>query len=124
MFTAYTWFNYGLIQTRIQCVVVFRLSSVSYSCPPEPKRQAITGSLTSSVIEEFFKDADVYQVSDEEQSQEPPMARQSEKETIILSSFDRYVTCFSLISFLFNFISVHCKFGFRFTICLKFGSLY
>ncbi|KAL4343746.1 hypothetical protein AHAS_Ahas11G0109200 [Arachis hypogaea] len=57
-------------------------------CPPEPKKQAVTRSLTSSVIEEFFKDADVYQVSDEEQSQEPQVARQSEKETLILSSFD------------------------------------
>ncbi|QHO20131.1 uncharacterized protein DS421_11g335180 [Arachis hypogaea] len=41
-----------------------------------------------SVIEEFFKDADVYEVSDEEQSKEPRVARQSEKETLILSSFD------------------------------------
>ncbi|RYR21171.1 hypothetical protein Ahy_B03g066438 [Arachis hypogaea] len=57
-------------------------------CPPEPKKQGVTGSLTSSVIEEFFNDADVYPVFDEEQSQEPPMARQSEKETLILSSFD------------------------------------
>ncbi|QHO53843.1 uncharacterized protein DS421_2g51540 [Arachis hypogaea] len=57
-------------------------------CPPEPKEQGVMGSLTSSVIEEFFKDADVYQVSDEEQSQEPPMARRSEKETLILSLFD------------------------------------
>ncbi|KAL4288041.1 hypothetical protein AHAS_Ahas19G0246500 [Arachis hypogaea] len=56
--------------------------------PPEPKKQGVMGSLTSSVIEEFFKDADVYQVFDEEQSQEPPVARQSEKETLILSSFD------------------------------------
>ncbi|RYR14550.1 hypothetical protein Ahy_B04g071153 [Arachis hypogaea] len=48
----------------------------------------VTGSLTSSVIEEFFKDADVYEVSDKEQSQEPPVVRQSEKETLILSSFD------------------------------------
>ncbi|QHN95849.1 uncharacterized protein DS421_18g613270 [Arachis hypogaea] len=58
-------------------------------CPPEPKKQGITGYLTSSVIEEFFKDADVYQVSDEGQSQEPAVAWQSEKETLILSSFDR-----------------------------------
>ncbi|XP_020979616.1 drebrin-like protein [Arachis ipaensis] len=77
-------------------------------CPPEPNKQGVTGSITSSVIEQFFKDAGVYQVSDEEQSKEPPVARQSEKETLILSSFDRYVTCFSLISFLFNIISVHC----------------
>ncbi|KAL4316665.1 hypothetical protein AHAS_Ahas15G0307800 [Arachis hypogaea] len=69
-------------------------------CPPEPNKQGVTGSITSSVIEQFFKDAGVYQVSDEEQSKEPPVARQSEKETLILSSFDRYVTCFSLISFL------------------------
>ncbi|RYQ79344.1 hypothetical protein Ahy_Scaffold6g108073 [Arachis hypogaea] len=48
----------------------------------------VTGSLTSSVIEEFFKDDDVYQISDKEQSQEPPVAQQSEKETLILSSFD------------------------------------
>ncbi|KAL4380919.1 hypothetical protein AHAS_Ahas04G0081600 [Arachis hypogaea] len=41
-----------------------------------------------SVIEEFFKDDDVYQISDKEQSQEPPVAQQSEKETLILSSFD------------------------------------
>ncbi|KAL4391827.1 hypothetical protein AHAS_Ahas03G0284000 [Arachis hypogaea] len=60
------------------------------ACPPEPKKQGVTGSLTSSVIEEFFKDADVYEVSDEEQSKEPPVARQSEKETLILSSFDRF----------------------------------
>ncbi|QHN81526.1 uncharacterized protein DS421_20g687670 [Arachis hypogaea] len=39
-------------------------------------------------VDVFFKDADVYQVSDEEQSQEPPVAWQSEKETLILSSFD------------------------------------
>ncbi|QHN99379.1 uncharacterized protein DS421_13g397300 [Arachis hypogaea] len=48
----------------------------------------VTRSITSSVIEEFFKDANVYQVSDEEQSQEPPVAWQSKKETLILSSFD------------------------------------
>ncbi|KAL4316586.1 hypothetical protein AHAS_Ahas15G0299900 [Arachis hypogaea] len=35
-------------------------------CPLESKKQGVTGSLTSFVIEEFFKDADVYQVSDEE----------------------------------------------------------
>ncbi|XLR58869.1 hypothetical protein S83_009541, partial [Arachis hypogaea] len=40
--------------------------------PPKPKKQGVMGSLTSSVIEEFFKDDDVYEVSDEEQSQEPP----------------------------------------------------
>ncbi|RYR72831.1 hypothetical protein Ahy_A02g007045 [Arachis hypogaea] len=57
-------------------------------CPPEPNKQGVTVSITSFVIEEFFKDADVYQVSDEEQSQKPQMARQSEKETLILSSFD------------------------------------
>ncbi|QHN92951.1 uncharacterized protein DS421_17g588450 [Arachis hypogaea] len=60
-------------------------------CPPEPKKQDVMVSLTSSVIEEFFKDDDVYDVSDEEQkqqSQEPPVARQSEQETLILSSFD------------------------------------
>ncbi|XLR32418.1 hypothetical protein S83_060318, partial [Arachis hypogaea] len=34
-------------------------------------------------------DADIYQVFDEEQSKEHPVARQSEKETLILSSFDR-----------------------------------
>ncbi|KAL4329288.1 hypothetical protein AHAS_Ahas13G0285100 [Arachis hypogaea] len=61
-------------------------------CPPEPKKQGVTRSLTSFVIEEFFKDDNVYEVSDEEQSQEPPVARQSEQETLILSSFDRYVT--------------------------------
>ncbi|QHO45959.1 uncharacterized protein DS421_6g183240 [Arachis hypogaea] len=44
--------------------------------------------MCNSVIEEFFKDAVVYQISDEEQSLEPLVARQSEKETIILSSFD------------------------------------
>ncbi|RYR28010.1 hypothetical protein Ahy_B01g052105 [Arachis hypogaea] len=58
-------------------------------CPPEPNKQGVMGSITSSVIEQFFKDADVYQVSDEEQSQEPSVARQLEKETLILSSFDR-----------------------------------
>ncbi|QHO06834.1 uncharacterized protein DS421_14g458260 [Arachis hypogaea] len=57
-------------------------------CPPEPKKQSVTGSLTSSVIEEFFKDDNVYEVSDKEQFQEPPVARQSEQETLILSSFD------------------------------------
>ncbi|RYR65635.1 hypothetical protein Ahy_A03g011561 [Arachis hypogaea] len=41
--------------------------------PPKPKKQGVMGSLTSSVIEEFFKDDDVYEVSDEEQSQEPPV---------------------------------------------------
>ncbi|RYR28503.1 hypothetical protein Ahy_B01g052646 [Arachis hypogaea] len=57
-------------------------------CPPEPNKQGVTGSITSSVIEQFFKDADVYQVTDEEQSKELPVAWQSEKETLILSSFD------------------------------------
>ncbi|QHN83734.1 uncharacterized protein DS421_20g707300 [Arachis hypogaea] len=57
-------------------------------CPQEPNKQGVTGSITSSVIEHFFKDANVYQVSDEEQSKEPLMARQSEKETLILLSFD------------------------------------
>ncbi|RYR25071.1 hypothetical protein Ahy_B02g058703 [Arachis hypogaea] len=57
-------------------------------CPPEPKKQGVTGSLTSSIIEEFFKDDDVYEISDEEQSQEPLVARQSEQETLILSSFE------------------------------------
>ncbi|RYR20456.1 hypothetical protein Ahy_B03g065592 [Arachis hypogaea] len=52
--------------------------------PPEPKNQGVMWSLTSS-------DADVYQVSDEEQLQEPPVAQQSEKETLILSSFDRNI---------------------------------
>ncbi|RYR61019.1 hypothetical protein Ahy_A04g018113 [Arachis hypogaea] len=37
-------------------------------CPPEPNKQGVRGSITSSVIKEFFKDANVYQVSDEEQS--------------------------------------------------------
>ncbi|RYQ96793.1 hypothetical protein Ahy_B08g092667 [Arachis hypogaea] len=57
-------------------------------CPPEPNKQGVMRSITSSVIEQFFKDADVYQVSNEEQSKEPPVTRQSEKETLILSSFD------------------------------------
>ncbi|RYR09601.1 hypothetical protein Ahy_B05g077974 isoform A [Arachis hypogaea] len=57
-------------------------------CLSEPIKQGVTGSLTSSVIEEFFKDADVYEVSDEEKSQEPLVAWQSKKETLILSSFD------------------------------------
>ncbi|KAL4344618.1 hypothetical protein AHAS_Ahas11G0196400 [Arachis hypogaea] len=51
----------------------------------------VTVSLMSSVIEEFFIDDYVYEVSDDEQqqqSQEPPVARQSEQETLILSSFD------------------------------------
>ncbi|QHO05452.1 uncharacterized protein DS421_14g446430 [Arachis hypogaea] len=52
------------------------------------KKHLLMWSFTSSVIEEFFKDANVYQVSDEEQSQEPQVAWQSEKETLILSSFD------------------------------------
>nr|XP_025653100.1 submandibular gland secretory Glx-rich protein CA-like [Arachis hypogaea] len=49
-------------------------------CPPEPNKQGVTGSITSSVIEQFFKDAGVYQVSDEEQSKEPPVAREREDE--------------------------------------------
>ncbi|KAL4390646.1 hypothetical protein AHAS_Ahas03G0165900 [Arachis hypogaea] len=57
-------------------------------CLLEPNKQGVTGSITSSVLEQFFKDADVYQVSDEEQSKEPLVARHLEKETLILSSFD------------------------------------
>ncbi|KAL4315260.1 hypothetical protein AHAS_Ahas15G0167300 [Arachis hypogaea] len=57
-------------------------------CRPKPNKQGVTGSITSSVLKEFFKDADVYEVSDDEQSQETPVARQTEKETLILSSFD------------------------------------
>ncbi|RYR16479.1 hypothetical protein Ahy_B04g073508 [Arachis hypogaea] len=57
-------------------------------CPPEPNKQGVTRSITSSVIEQFSKDVDVYQVSDEEQSKEPPVTRQLEKQTLILSSFD------------------------------------
>ncbi|RYR50068.1 hypothetical protein Ahy_A07g036623 [Arachis hypogaea] len=57
-------------------------------CPPKSKKQGVTGSLTSFVIEELIKDDDVYEVFDEEQSQKPPVARQSEQETLILSSFD------------------------------------
>ncbi|QHO24184.1 uncharacterized protein DS421_12g370040 [Arachis hypogaea] len=56
-------------------------------CPPEPENQGVTVSFTSSVIEEFFKDDYVYEVSDEDpaeeqqqQSQEPLVAQQSEKE--------------------------------------------
>ncbi|RYR05336.1 hypothetical protein Ahy_B06g085208 [Arachis hypogaea] len=60
-------------------------------CHPEPKKQDVMVSLTSYIIEEFFKDDDVYKISDEEeqqQSQEPSVAWKSEKETLILSSFD------------------------------------
>ncbi|KAL4328970.1 hypothetical protein AHAS_Ahas13G0253300 [Arachis hypogaea] len=53
-----------------------------------PKTRVLCGLLQALFIKEFFKDADVYQVSDEEQLQEPPVAQQSEKETLILSSFD------------------------------------
>ncbi|KAL4288489.1 hypothetical protein AHAS_Ahas19G0291300 [Arachis hypogaea] len=60
-------------------------------CPPEPNKQGVTRSITSSVIEQFFKDADVYQVFDEEQSKELPVERQSERKTLILSSFDSLI---------------------------------
>ncbi|KAL4397134.1 hypothetical protein AHAS_Ahas01G0161500 [Arachis hypogaea] len=36
-------------------------------CPPEHKKLDVTVSLTSSIIEEFFKDEDVYKISDEEE---------------------------------------------------------
>ncbi|RYR26136.1 hypothetical protein Ahy_B02g060294 [Arachis hypogaea] len=39
-------------------------------CPPEPENQGVTVSFTSSVIEEFFKDDYVYEVSDEEQRED------------------------------------------------------
>ncbi|KAL4275436.1 hypothetical protein AHAS_Ahas20G0107000 [Arachis hypogaea] len=60
-------------------------------CPPEPEKYGVTMSLTSSAIEEFFKDDYVYEVFDEEQQQqfqEPSVERQSEQETLILSSFN------------------------------------
>ncbi|KAL4276004.1 hypothetical protein AHAS_Ahas20G0163800 [Arachis hypogaea] len=43
-------------------------------CPPEPNKQGVTGSIT---------------ISDEEQSKEPLVARQSEKETLIFAAQPR-----------------------------------
>ncbi|QHN84566.1 uncharacterized protein DS421_16g529730 [Arachis hypogaea] len=59
--------------------------------PQEPKKQDVTVSLTSSIIEEFFKDDDVYEIYDEkeeQQYQEPLLAWKSEQETLIFSSFN------------------------------------
>ncbi|KAL4397131.1 hypothetical protein AHAS_Ahas01G0161200 [Arachis hypogaea] len=36
-------------------------------CPPKHKKQDVTVSLTISIIEEFFKDEDVYEIFDEEE---------------------------------------------------------
>ncbi|XLT42921.1 hypothetical protein HN873_035525, partial [Arachis hypogaea] len=56
-------------------------------CPPEPKKQGVTVSFTSSVIEDLMKDDYVYEVSDEDpakeqeqQSKETPVVQQSEQE--------------------------------------------
>ncbi|RYR28702.1 hypothetical protein Ahy_B01g052859 [Arachis hypogaea] len=59
-------------------------------CPLEPKKQGVTLSLTSSVIEDLMKNDYVYQVSDkdptkeqEEQSKETPVVQHSEQEALV-----------------------------------------
>ncbi|QHO11703.1 uncharacterized protein DS421_15g500470 [Arachis hypogaea] len=76
----------SVIEDLLKDDYVYEVSNEA--CRPKPNKQGVTGSITSSVLKEFFKDADVYEVSDDEQSQETPVARQTEKETLILSSFD------------------------------------
>ncbi|RYQ83160.1 hypothetical protein Ahy_B10g101785 [Arachis hypogaea] len=71
-------------QSEQEAPVNVPLEQQQQLCEEPTSRQ----SKQEAPVDVFFKDADVYQVSDEEQSQEPPVAWQSEKETLILSSFD------------------------------------